>query len=349
MIRAFKPPAILRNGHVQTTLRSLRPGKVLAAKRAEALRNAEEDIILDCGKGVQLLGKMSEGASRTKGLVTLIHGWEGSSESSYILSAGTALFKAGFSVFRLNLRDHGNSHHLNQKPFNSSRLGEVLQAITEINRLFPHESAYLAGFSLGGNFALRVGIQASKVDLHLQKIVAISPLVDPLTTTENMESNHKIYHHYFVNKWKKSLRKKMDCFPEIDDQAVLQQLKTLREMHDYFVPRHTKSKTTIDYFATYRLNPADFISLTIPTHIISSMDDPITRISELHDIEAEDTPALTIHKLPYGGHCGFIQDFKLTSWIDNQLVTLFAGEQYGVRPTPARPASNTPVPESTKN
>jgi predicted alpha/beta-fold hydrolase len=139
-----------------------------------------------------------------------------------------------------------------------------------------------------------------------------------------MENNHKIYHHYFMKKWKNSLRKKMSCFPEMGDQSVLTDLTSLREMHDYFVPRHTKSKTTVDYFDTYRLTPQLLQSLTVPTHIISSIDDPITRISELDEIEASNISTLKIHKVPYGGHCGFIQDLKLTSWIDNQLVSLFS-------------------------
>ncbi|MFT5700515.1 MAG: putative alpha/beta-fold hydrolase [Desulforhopalus sp.] len=324
MTRSFKPPTIIRNGHVQTTLTSLRPRKYLAGHRATALKEVEQNIILDCGNGVRLLGTFSEGPNQSKGLVTLIHGWEGSSESSYILSAGTALFEDGFSVFRLNLRDHGGSHHLNRKPFNSSRLDEVCHAIKEINRIFPHERSFLAGFSLGGNFAIRIGAQSANNSSQLTKIVAISPLVNPLTTTENMEDNHKIYHHYFIKKWKKSLRKKMACFPEMDDPSVLLQLGTLREMHDYFVPRHTESKTTADYFDTYRLQPQILQSLSIPTHIISSMDDPITRISELNDIDRVNNPNLKIHRVPYGGHCGFIQDYRLTSWVDTQLVTLFA-------------------------
>lgn len=325
MTRSFTPPVIFRNGHMQTTLTSLKPRKYLTVKRATLLKKAGQDVILNCGKGIQLQGTFSNNPDKTKGLVTLIHGWEGSAESSYILSSATALFKEGFSVFRLNLRDHGNSHHLNQEPFNSSRLNEVVLAVTEINRLFPHQKRFLAGFSLGGNFAIRIGLKRDNDDLQLSKIVAISPLINPLTTTQSMEKNHKIYHHYFMKKWKKSLQKKMNCFPEMGDQSVLFDLTTLREMHDYFVPRHTKSKTTEDYFNTYRLTPHLLQSLSVPTHIISSIDDPITRISELTEIENANIPCLKIHKIPYGGHCGFIQDLKLTSWIDNQLVTLFTG------------------------
>jgi len=324
MTRSFSPPAIIRNGHIQTTLTSLRLRKYLARRRAANLKKHEEELILDCGNGVRLLGFYNAGHDNTKGLVTLIHGWEGSSDSSYILSAATTLHNAGFSVFRLNLRDHGNSHHLNRKPFNSSRLDEVLNGIRQVNTMFPHDKANLCGFSLGGNFAIRVGLQAPQHDLSLSKVVAISPLINPLTTTENMERNHKIYHYYFIKKWKKSLRKKMEAFPEMDDQKVLLRLRTLRQMHDYFVPKHTKSKTTPDYFTTYRLQADDLQQLSIPTHIISAADDPITRALELTEMSRINIPNLKIHMVPYGGHCGFIKDLRLTSWVDSQLVTLFS-------------------------
>ncbi|BHH86250.1 YheT family hydrolase [Desulforhopalus sp. 52FAK] len=327
MTRSFKPPVIIRNGHVQTTLTSLRLGKYLAGRRAATLKEQEEEFILECGntaRPVRLLGFFNQGSDKHKGLVTLIHGWEGSSDSSYILSAASTLHNAGFSVFRLNLRDHGNSHHLNPKPFNSSRLDEVLNGIQQINTLFPHERSHLCGFSLGGNFALRVGLKAPEHGLSLTKIIAISPLINPMTTTENMEQNHKIYHYYFIRKWKKSLRKKMTVFPEMDDKTALVRLRTLRQMHDYFVPRHTKSKTTPEYFATYKLHVNDLKQLTIPTHIINAEDDPITRASELREIARANIPMLNIHSVPYGGHCGFIQDMHLTSWADTQLVSLLS-------------------------
>ncbi|TKB07473.1 YheT family hydrolase [Desulforhopalus sp. IMCC35007] len=323
MNRYFTPPLPIRNSHVQTTLTSLRVRKYLAKKKATVLKQHEQQIILNCSDGVRLLGAYSQYPAGAKGLVVLIHGWEGSADSSYMLSAGSTLFQAGYSIFRLNLRDHGESHHLNPQPFNSSRLIEVVDAVKEIRRLFPHRKCFLAGFSLGGNFAIRVALEAPKSGLRLSRIVAISPLVNPLTTTENMEDNHKIYHHYFVKKWKKSLRKKMECFPEMGDGSILLQLKTLRQMHDYFVPLYTNSTTTAAYFDTYRLKPEEMQNLVIPTQIISAKDDPITRVSELKIFADMDIAALKIDKIPYGGHCGFIENLKFDSWLDRQLVKLF--------------------------
>jgi predicted alpha/beta-fold hydrolase len=321
MSHSFKPFFPLRNGHIQTTLTSLKLRKYIAKKRASRLRDVEQPVVLSCDNGVRLLGTYSENPSSTGGIVILIHGWEGSQDSSYILSAASSLYKAGYSIFRLNLRDHGNSHHLNPEPFNSSRLDEVALAVRQVCQRYPHKYTFLTGFSLGGNFVLRVGIHAVDYKLSLTGIAAISPLINPLSTTKNMQEEHWIYHHYFIKKWKKSLRTKMEYFPEMDDVSMLVKLKSLKEMHDYFVPRHTQSTTTREYFKTYTLTKAQLEQLTTPTHIFSAADDPITTVDELDTFH--DLANLSIHTPKYGGHCGFIQDFTFASWIDSQLVNHF--------------------------
>lgn len=325
MSDSFLPSLPLRNGHIQTTLTSLKLRKAVARKRARDLNKTQEEVILDCGEGVRLLGTYSAVQQPAKGLVILIHGWEGSQDSSYILSAAASLYRAGYSIFRLNLRDHGNSHHLNSKPFNSSRLAEVALAVAKVAQIYPHQNNFLAGFSLGGNFALRIGIHATDYGIQLSKIAAISPLINPLSTTRNMQEKHRIYHHYFVKKWKKSLRTKMERFPEMDNVSMLVELKSLKEMHDYFVPRHTGSNTTVEYFKTYTITKPRLEKLSIPTHIYSAIDDPITTVDELDNFG--DIENLSLHTPRYGGHCGFIEDLSFNSWIDTQLINLFDSSQ----------------------
>lgn len=317
------PPSAIRHPHIQTVLASLAPRKILVSLRARELKARGREIILNCGNGVRLLGVISEQPTRDKGLVILIHGWEGSINSAYLLSAAGSLYKKGLSVFRLNLRDHGNSHHLNREFFNSNRLDEVLGAVAEINRLFPREQTYLAGFSLGGNFALRIGINAPARQLKLTKIVALSPLMDPVATTSLVEQRYPVYHRYFIKKWKRSIRKKIALFPDLDNEEILLKLKTLSTMHDYFVPRHTDHPTTLSYLSSYRVIPEQLAELQVPTHIISSFDDPITPWPQTRYNSL--SPYLTIDELRYGGHCGFLQDYRLTSWADQRLTQLFTG------------------------
>ena len=103
--------------------------------------------IIDAGNGVRLLGFYSENKTRpARGLVLLLHGWEGSSDSSYMCHTAARLLNAGFNVFRLNFRDHGDTHHMNEGLFHSCRLEEVVNAAREIEKKFPAPVFMAAGY-----------------------------------------------------------------------------------------------------------------------------------------------------------------------------------------------------------
>jgi predicted alpha/beta-fold hydrolase len=106
LTNAFRPGACLRNAHVQTILASSR----VRALGKNPMVEAAQEAILDAGDGVRLLGFHSaQPESNAKGLVILLHGWEGSVDSTYMLRTGRTLYENGYDVFRLNYRDHGES------------------------------------------------------------------------------------------------------------------------------------------------------------------------------------------------------------------------------------------------
>ena len=213
----FAPPSRLRNPHVQSIYPSLpfrRPG---VERRSGRLIDASEDVVLDCGEGVRLLAHHATqqriGRPAASRLAVLLHGWEGSAQSLYILSLGQFLLDQGFDVVRLNLRDHGESHHLNPELFHSCRIGEVVGAVRRIQQLNPDRALCLTGFSLGGNFSLRVGARARGAGIELERIVAVCPVIDPEHTLLRLESGWALYRQYFVWKWRRSLRKKQAAWP----------------------------------------------------------------------------------------------------------------------------------------
>ena len=95
----FHPPLGLRSPHVQSVLNSSNWRARLIANRTAGLIAAEQEWIMDAGKGVRLIGHYSSRPENTSGLAVLLHGWEGSSRSNYILSTGAHLFEKGFDVF----------------------------------------------------------------------------------------------------------------------------------------------------------------------------------------------------------------------------------------------------------
>lgn len=330
---SFRPPPLLRSAHVQSVISSLAPRRLKVERMSRALRAASQEMILDCGDGVRLLGHYSPSASPApRGLVTLIHGWEGSSESNYVLSVASEVFQHGFGVFRLNLRDHGPSHHLNQALFNATRISEVLGAMEAIQAALHYRRHYLIGFSLGGNFSLRVGTGMSGRHFELDRIIAVCPVICPAGTLQTIESGSRLYHDYFVYKWKRSLAHKLEHFPEYDFNSHMARMKSLRQMHRHFVPNYTGFTDPDTYFDAYSITGDRLQHLGAPAHIITSADDPVVQARDLDLIHMPHN--LTIEVTRFGGHCGFIENLKMDSWLDRRIVQLLEPEA-GVEPLPA--------------
>ncbi|MGB0908076.1 MAG: alpha/beta fold hydrolase, partial [Maricaulaceae bacterium] len=182
----FTPPFWLRPAMVQTIIASQK----FRRSGVHAMEACAREVILDCGadestqdcsgEAVRLMGSYSE-APNSKGLLILLHGWEGSQDSTYVMSSGRQAFDNGYSVFRLNFRDHGPTHHLNKALFHSALFNEVYAGVSGAAALANDKPVFVAGFSLGGNFALRVAReQAARPIKNLAHIFAISPVTNPL-------------------------------------------------------------------------------------------------------------------------------------------------------------------------
>jgi predicted alpha/beta-fold hydrolase len=324
---SFQPPRWLRGRHFQTILPSLpwRASRVM--RRAVPLIAASEELLLDCGDGVTLQGFYASptrrGRAPGKRLAVLLHGWEGSADSTYVLSLGQTLFEQGCDVLRLNLRDHGVTHHLNRELFHSCRLPEVVGAVQALARRFPRLPMVLAGFSLGGNFMLRVAAHREARDLRIERVIAISPVLDPAITMRTLELGFPVYHGYFVGKWSRSLARKQLAWPEHYDFDELLRTRNLREMTRQLVARHTEYPTMDDYLAGYAITGDRLATLAAPATVLIALDDPIIEANDLPRLAR--APELEILTTAHGGHCGFIEGgLAASNWIDRTVVKLLS-------------------------
>jgi predicted alpha/beta-fold hydrolase len=331
-IEGFLPPLGLRSRHTQSLISSSPLRKRLVWRRSEALRAAQKSVLLDGGDGVRLEGYLSalpEGSSR--GLVVLLHGWEGSVNSNYILSNGSGLFAAGFDVFRLNFRDHGDTHHLNPEMFHSNRLEEVVNALADLQGMRNAQNWMLAGYSLGGNFALRVALQAEKASLTLGQVVSVCPVIDPAKALQAMEDGNWFYERYFERKWNRSLAIKRKCFPELYGNDDWSQLRSIRERTHYLATRYAGFEDSESYYDGYSIAGERLAGLKIPATVLTSADDPVVPVEDFESLP--DLPWLEILVSPYGGHCGFLKNWQLDSLADDLIL------QHAERLFPARPDS----------
>ena len=318
MSDVFNPPLYLRSAFIQTLL----AGSRIRKWGKNHMMDVTQEIILSPIEDVLLQGFYSSQANRyAKGVVMLLHGWEGSVNSAYILGTGKFLYDSGYSIFRLNYRDHGDSHHLNPGLFYAVLLDEVFHAVRQVSEYKRRLPFYLAGFSMGGNFALRIARKCIKNPIdNLTHIVSISPVLDPEKSTYAIDEV-PLLRRYFRKKWQRSLLKKQACFPDLYDFNEVLSLETITEMTNMMLARYSDYENASQYFSNYTVLRDALIDVNVPTTIITAKDDPIIPAEDFYNLKLNPMTDLIIHR--YGGHNGFLETLLGRVWYEKKMLEIF--------------------------
>ena len=322
----FNPPFYLRSTIAQTMLASSgirRWGK-------NPMLEVAREVILNPIEGVQLQGFYSPQLSgKVKGLVMLLHGWEGSVNSAYILGTGRFLYNNGFSVFRLNYRDHGDTHHLNPGLFYAVLLDEVFNVVRQVSEYEQKLPFYLIGFSMGGNFALRIARKCAGSPIeNLSHVMSISPVLDPEKSTYAID-DVPLLRKYFRKKWSRSLQKKQQCFPELYDFNDVLVLESITEMTELMIERYSEYENVSLYFRDYAVLKDALANLTVPTTIITAGDDPIIPVDDFYALKLNSSTELIVHQ--YGGHNGFLENLSGRAWYERKMLEVFRQQSLALR------------------
>jgi len=326
----FKPPFWMRPAMVQTILASFK-----LRKRGEgAMEAAAREIIFECGpqevikheggpniapKPVRLMGSYSK-AENSKSLVLFLHGWEGSQDSTYVVSCARYFYDLGCSVFRLNFRDHGPTHHLNEDIFLATRFAEVFSAVQQICALEPERPVYIAGFSMGGNFALRVARESVKTPIENHAhIFSISPVIEPWPAAPLVDKGVLIS-RYFLKKLRRTMRAKQAAFPDLHDFTQALEMKKVMDISEAILPKYSGFDDLESYFNGYRIEPQDLAACRVPTSIIMAKDDPIVPPEGIDTLDL--SGACRDIRLDYGGHNGFFQSVLGPTWYDEYMRSI---------------------------
>ena len=303
---------MLRHQLVQTVLASLKFRK----RGPNPMVDVGKDIVLDCDDGVRLKGNYSRHPDN-KALVIFLHGWEGSQDSTYVVTAGRRVYEEGASVFRLNYRDHGDTHDLNEGLFYSTLFNEVFNAVKQAAKLAEGAPVYIVGFSLGGNFALRIARSLRDLSIpNLKHIFAISAVVDPWGAAPLIDVN-PLYQRYFLKKWTQSLRKKQKLYPHLYDFKEILSQRTVLGITNKLLPAYSEFSDMKSYFDSYRVDKRDLEHCPVPLSLITAADDGIIPVENLLGLKLNHRAQRIIHQ--HGGHNGFFQSINGPTWYDDYI------------------------------
>lgn len=314
----FRPSPPLKSSMLQTVLASSR----LRTLGKNPMCDHSRDVVLKTADDVRLTACYSpRPGMSSRGLVILLNGWQGDAHSAYILSTGRYLFNRGYAVFRLNYRDHGTSHHLNEGLFYATLLDEVFEGVEQAAQVEKNVPVYLAGFSLGGNFALRIAKRCTAAPIeNLRHIVSISPVLDPDKSTDAIDGT-RLIRAYFLRKWKRSLAAKQRAFPRLYDFNDIYHETNLRVMTQRLIRRYTGFPSATAYFSAYAVKPDDLKHVTVPTTVVTAEDDPIIPVADFRRLQIHDPVRLVVHA--HGGHNGFLENVRLQTWYEKEMARIF--------------------------
>jgi hypothetical protein len=211
-------------------------------------------------------------------------------------------------------------------------LAEVVGATRAVAERFPAARIFLAGFSLGGNFMLRVAADADAPEA-IAGVVAVSPVLDPAATLEALERGWFPYRRYFVRRWTRSLRHKRRAWPDLPDFESLLRSQDLRTMTAGLVREFTNFASLDAYLDGYAITGPRLATLRFPATVLLAEDDPMIPAADLARLAP--SAHLTVVRTRHGGHCGFVEQLNGPSFADRFVVAHF--DRFGSKnPQPTR-------------
>jgi hypothetical protein len=297
----YVPKRWLANGHRMTIYTWGRPRRLSRLPRPEAR-------VFQVAPDARVLAKCHwQSARRTRPTLLLLHGLEGSADAHYMRGIADKAFTAGFNVVRLNQRNCGGTDHLSVGVYHSGLTSDPRAVVDELVGRDALGSICVAGYSLGGNLALKLaGELGSDGPGAVKAFVAVSPTLDLTACVGALERpSNWLYERNFVQALKRRIRRKSRLYPAAYPLDPLRRIRTVRQFDDAYTAPMSGYRDAADYY--HRASALRVVDrVRRPTLVLTAGDDPFIPVEPFRDPALTRNPAITVLVTPHGGHCGFV-------------------------------------------
>jgi predicted alpha/beta-fold hydrolase len=259
----------------------------------------------------------------------VLHGLEGSSDAHYMRGMAAKGWAAGFNVVRLNQRNCGGTEHLSEGLYHSGLTADPLFVLRELRATDGLTRVAIAGYSLGGNLALKIaGELGPDAARELTAVAAVSPVMDLEACVRALERRqNRLYEWNFCRNLQARMRRKNKAWPGAFDTTGLWKIWSIRAFDERFTAPHHGFAGASDYY--HRASAMRVIDrVAIPALIVTAEDDPFVPPEPFRDPRVTGNPHITTVVTRYGGHCGFIGEAGDGDgyWAERLVVDFIAGE-----------------------
>jgi len=294
------PPFWARGGQLQTIVAQYLPCP------APDLPWQRRTLALEDGD--QLALRLLPGSSGVS--VLLFHGLGGSADGHYIRSIAALLHAEGHSVLAVNHRGAGEGRGLAQAPYHGGSTRDVAAVLALGRRVFPGQLQVAVGFSISANMLLLLLGRDGALGLP-DRVIAVNPPADLETCSRRLDQGfNQAWDRYFL--W--CLRQ------EVEGRSLTPALgptQTLRAFDQLYTAPQAGFSDCQAYYDQCSCGP-HLRHITVPTVIISSLDDPFAPAADL--LQRQLSPAIHLHTELTGGHMGYVtRNLPGYRWLDYAL------------------------------
>ncbi|MCF6765612.1 alpha/beta fold hydrolase [Thiotrichales bacterium 19S3-7] len=304
--QTFDPPRWLKNPHLQSVYGSIVRYKSRQPVRWEAITLEDDDFI-----DIAWMG------DKTKPVVLLLHGLEGSVNSHYIQMSIDHLINAGYQVAVMHFRSCSYRMNVNKEKSYNAGDTEDFKAVLD-TLIWRYKKPFkVVGYSLGGNVLLRYLEKYD--DWRIEKAVIVS---SPFNLGLSVNQLSPFYHKVFLKSLKKKVIYKVKRQGLIGiDLTYLKSIKHLRDFDNYITAKMYGFKDAESYYRASSTR-SELHQIKQDTLIIHAMDDPFIPYYTVPDNkELSDSTKMVLTE--YGGHVGFVEGgfpWKPKLWFFSPLL-----------------------------
>lgn len=321
---SFEPHPLLRNGHAMTIVTAFVRRRFHLPPGEKRLFRVDEDS--------QLLAHChwQPGRRLDTPVVIILHGLEGSSESTYVLGVADKAWAAGFHAIRLNQRNCGGSELLTPTLYNSGMSGDYRAVLAELANVDGFTRIFFVGYSMGGNLITKMaGEFGDAAPPQLHGVCAVCPSMDLTACADALERwDNRLYQRRFVKGLLQRFKYKAQLFPQRYSQNGFGSIRTVREFDDAITAPHFGFRDAQDYYETSSAKNV-LSRIRVPFLMMTAKNDPFIPYESFLAAGADKNPAIAFLAPEHGGHCGFISKWSGQErfWAEQRIVEFVASHR----------------------
>ncbi len=309
--RPFEP--LFENPHVLTILGNFWPRKY------DWTPYPMESKLYQTDPDTQVLVQTQQPVGQPKAEVVLLHGLEGGGDAGYIVSMAWESLHRGFITHRFHMRTCGGTAHLCKTLYHGGLTADLRSFLEQRRAAGSRLPIYLAGYSLGGNVALKLAGELGQTDL-IQKVAAVSVPIDLGACSKRIgEKDNRFYEDRFL----KRMRARLVSTGRYTKEEV-EAPKTLWEIDDIITAPSFGFGTAQNYYAT-QSSKTVLHNIQIPGLVVVAKDDSFIPFEIFRHPAFQTNRNLQLLATDHGGHIGFLSRTAPRFWADGVVASFLAG------------------------